>query len=129
MLDTNRYTDLMSAVPAAIKTIESAAEVFVPFAVLGELRGGFAAGNHRAANDRVLDAFLQKPFVKAIFTDESTVAVYSSIYFDLRRRGLTIPQNDMWIAALCIQHAARLYSRDKHFDHLPQVQRVQSAAL
>jgi predicted nucleic acid-binding protein len=124
MLDTNRYTDLMAAVPEAIKTVESAAEIFVPFAVLGELRGGFACGNRRAANDRVLDAFLQKPFVTAIYADDSTIAVYSSIYSDLRKRGLTIPQNDMWIAALCIQHAARLYSRDKHFDHLPQISRV-----
>jgi predicted nucleic acid-binding protein len=32
--------------------------------------------------------------------------------------------NDLWIAALVLQHNLRLHDRDRHFDHLPQIVRV-----
>jgi predicted nucleic acid-binding protein len=124
VIDTNRYTDLMAGVTEAVETIEAAAEILVPFVVLAEFRGGFAGGNRRAANDKILDAFLQKPFVKPIFADGGTVAVYAELHASLRRSGRAIPHNDIWISALCVQHAASLYSRDGHFDYLRQVKRV-----
>ncbi len=31
---------------------------------------------------------------------------------------------DLWIASLVIQNDLPLYSRDRHFDHLPQLPRV-----
>jgi predicted nucleic acid-binding protein len=30
----------------------------------------------------------------------------------------------MWVAALCLQHNLLLYTRDSHFDCLPQLPRV-----
>jgi predicted nucleic acid-binding protein len=123
-LDTNRYTDLMTADPQVVRTVEAASEILLPFPVLAELRAGFAAGTRRAANDRVLDAFLLKPFVTTPFADEQTVPIYATLQRDLRRRGRSIPHNDLWIAAICVQHAVVLFTRDKHFDYLPQVRRV-----
>ena len=32
--------------------------------------------------------------------------------------------NDLWIAALVLQHDFALYARDQHFDHLPQLVRI-----
>jgi len=32
--------------------------------------------------------------------------------------------NDMWIAALVLQHSLTLYDRDRHFDALPQIARI-----
>jgi predicted nucleic acid-binding protein len=32
--------------------------------------------------------------------------------------------NDMWIAALVLQHDLALHARDAHFDHLRQLRRV-----
>ena len=32
--------------------------------------------------------------------------------------------NDVWVAALVLQHNLQLHDRDKHFDHLPQIARV-----
>lgn len=122
-LDTNRYTDAAAGDPQAVRVIESAAEVFVPFAVLAELRAGFAAGSRRTANERMLDVFLAKPLVRPLYPDERTITVYSELYVDLRRRGRVIPHNDLWIAALCVQHDLTLDTRDGHFDHLPQVPR------
>jgi predicted nucleic acid-binding protein len=39
----------------------------------------------------------------------------------LRRQGTPIPTNDLWIAALVLQHDLVLCARDRHFDHLPQI--------
>lgn len=59
-----------------------------------------------------------------LHTDDATAHHYAVIWEQLRRQGTPIPVNDMWIAALVLQHDIRLYDRDAHFDHLPQVKRV-----
>jgi predicted nucleic acid-binding protein len=43
---------------------------------------------------------------------------------DLRRQGITIPSADALIGALCIRHSVPLLTSDKHFDYLPEVERV-----
>jgi len=42
----------------------------------------------------------------------------------LRGQGTPIPTNDMWVAALVLQHDLCLLDRDRHFDALPQVTRM-----
>lgn len=123
-LDTNRYTDLCRGIPDVVSTLETAEEVHLPFIVLGELRAGFGAGRHRAYNERVLRQFLLKPGVGVLFADDLTTQQYGSIYRQLREQGTPIPTNDMWVAALVLQHDLALYARDHHFDHLPQIVRV-----
>ncbi|MEW6431468.1 MAG: PIN domain-containing protein [Myxococcota bacterium] len=41
-----------------------------------------------------------------------------------RRQGTPIPLNDVWIAALVLQHHATLFTRDSDFERLPQLPRV-----
>ncbi len=43
-LDANRYTDLCQGDLEVARILEDADEVLVPFAVLAELRAGFAMG-------------------------------------------------------------------------------------
>jgi predicted nucleic acid-binding protein len=35
-----------------------------------------------------------------------------------------LPTNDVWIAALVLQHGLVLCARDSHFDQLPQIPRT-----
>ena len=42
-------------------------------------------------------------------------ASYAEIHKDLKSRGKTIPTNDLWIAAIAIEHGLALYTRDAHF--------------
>jgi predicted nucleic acid-binding protein len=42
----------------------------------------------------------------------------------LREQATPIPTNDIWIAALVVQHDLALFARDQHFDHLPQLEKV-----
>ena len=123
-VDTNRYTDLCRGDRTVVETVEHADEVWLPFIVLGELRAGFAVGNQGPRNEAVLRRFLLKPGVAVLYADEQTTHHYAAIYRQLRKQGTPIPTNDMWIAALVLEHSLVLFARDAHFDALPQLTRV-----
>jgi tRNA(fMet)-specific endonuclease VapC len=123
-LDTNRYTDLCRGDRAVVEAIELADEVWLPFIVLGELRAGFAVGTQGPRNEASLRRFLLKPGVAVLFADEQTTHHYATVYRQLRKQGTPIPTNDMWIAAIVLQHSLTLYDRDGHFDALPQLTRM-----
>jgi len=123
-LDTNRYTDLCREDAEAVRTVEQARMVLLPFVVLAELRAGFACGRREAQNERTLGRFLSKPGVETLYPDHETTHRYASLFRQLRRAGTPIPTNDLWIAALALQHDLTLYARDRHFDYLPQIRRA-----
>ncbi len=123
-LDTNRYVDLCRNTTETVALLEEAEAVLLPFVVLGELRAGFALGRRHAENERVLRRFLLKNGVSVLFADDQTTHHYASVFRQLRKQGTPIPTNDMWLAALVLQHNLALHARDKHFDHLPQLVRV-----
>ena len=122
-LDTNRYTDLCRDSADVVTLVEQAEAVFLPFIVLAELRAGFAVGKRGAENERVLRRFLMKSGVAVLFADDQTTHHYATLFRQLRRQGTPIPTNDLWIAALVLQHDLVLCDRDRHFDHLPQIVR------
>ena len=123
IIDTNRYADVFSGLPETLEVLESADEIYVPFVVLAELRAGFAYGRRQAENERALSDFLARRGVHMLFADELTTHQYAAIYRQLRTQGTPIPTNDMWLAALAVQHDLVLHDRDKHFDHLQQLVR------
>ena len=75
-------------------------------------------------NEGVLRRFLLRRGVDVLMPDEQTTHHYAAVYRQLRQQGSPIPTNDMWIAALVLQHGLVLYARDDHFDHLPQIPRL-----
>jgi tRNA(fMet)-specific endonuclease VapC len=123
-LDTNRYTDLCRGHASVVEAVERADEVWLPFIVLGELRAGFAVGSQGSRNEAVLRRFLLKPGVGVLYAGEQTTHHYGALYRQLRKQGTPIPTNDMWIAALVLEHSLVLCARDTHFDALPQLPRV-----
>jgi tRNA(fMet)-specific endonuclease VapC len=123
-LATNRYTDLFRGDMSVASTVEFADEVWLPFVVVGELRAGFALGTRGSRNEAVLRRFLLKQGVGILYADEQTTHHYAAVYRQLRKQGTPIPTNDMWIAALVLQHSLTLCARDAHFDALPQIVRV-----
>lgn len=123
-LDSNRYSDMISGDEAVAEIVEKAEAVYLPFIVLGELRAGFAVGRRQADNERALRRFLLKDGIEVLYADEQTIHHYAAVFVQLRRQGTPIPTNDMWIAALALQHDLVLCSRDRHFDSVAQVPRV-----
>ena len=123
-LDADRYQDLCQGDLAVAGVLEEAERVFVPFVVLAELRAGFAVGARGAENERVLRRFLDKPGVDVLYAGDGTTRVYAGLYRQLRRQGTPIPINDLWIASLVVEHNLALFSRDRHFRHLAQLEIV-----
>ena len=123
-IDGNRYTDFVQGAPDAVDVVTYADEIWMPFIVAAELRAGFRGGSRGAENESRLTKFLQKDGVSLLFADTATTHHYATIYVDLRRAGTPIPTNDLWIAALVIQHDLVLFDRDRDFDHVPQLARL-----
>ncbi len=123
-LDANRYSDLCRGIAEVVDQVARAEKVYLPLIVLGELRAGFQAGSRARQNERILARFLRSPRVRLLLPDEQTSFHYASLFVQLRRQATPIPTNDLWIAALVIQHDLALLTRDSHFKHVPQLSQL-----
>ncbi len=121
VIDTNRYRDFCENIPKAVTEFRRAEEIHMPFVVLAELRSGFLCGTSAVKNEATLHKFLNRARVHILFPDEVTTHHYARIFRQLRAQGTPIPTNNMWIAALVSQYGYYLFSRDVHFNHLPQL--------
>ncbi len=102
--------------------LHKAREIAVPVIVLGEYRYGIQQSRERVGYERWLADSL--PFYRVLDVDEETAGRYAEIRINLKRQGTPIPSNDVWIAALALQYAQPLLSRDRHFDTVPGLNRV-----
>lgn len=122
-LDTNAYCDFMRGNPSRVHILRAAGHIYLPLIVLGELRAGFAFGNQESTNAANLQRFLNSPRVSILLPDDQTTHHYAQLYVQLRKESVAIPTNDLWIAAVAVQHNLVLCTSDAHFKHLPQVPR------
>jgi len=123
ILDTNALSAAAELEPEALKAVATADRIFVPVIVLGEYRLGIAQSRHRAAYEAWLQKFLSA--VEILDVEDATSRSYAEIALELKRKGKPIPANDLWIAALCRQHSLPLLSRDRHFDAISGLHRVE----
>lgn len=87
--------------------------VLVPSTVLGELYYGALKSARSAANIARVEEFAAS--VGVLTCDAATAKHYGQIKNALRSKGRPIPENDIWIAAVAIQHGLLLATRDDHF--------------
>lgn len=123
ILDTNAYSDWRTNGRWS-KIISTADQVFMPVIVLGELRYGFEKGTKGSENEAKLIAFLNHPRVSVLTVGETTSQCFAKLKYYLSKAGAPIPENDVWISALCVEHGLAVVTGDAHFDFLPQVARV-----
>lgn len=122
--DTNRYRDFCEGDAAAVDVMQRAEQVHLPFVTVAELRAGFLVGTRGGENERVLRQVLAAPRVSILYPTEATTRQYAQLYLQLRTQGTPIPSHDLWIAALVLESDILLFSRDAHFDRLPQLPRA-----
>ena len=115
LLDTNRYGDLVANDPKVTERLDSAMAVYLSAITLGELHFGFALGSKRERNEMRLREALTLQGVQSLGIDVETAQYYGQIATKLRLSGTPIPSNDIWIAALALQHDLTLDTRDDHF--------------
>ena len=115
LLDTNTYVAFKNGQKAAIEVIRLSEQIAVCTIVLGELLAGFINGSQEAKNRKELSDFLNSPRVTQPTPDNETAEFYARIYLQLKKKGQPIPTNDLWIAAIALQHGYAIFTYDKHF--------------
>jgi tRNA(fMet)-specific endonuclease VapC len=122
IVDTNALSAAADDDPAVIAILARAEQMAIPVIVLGEYRYGIAQSRNRAGYENWLTGLLHDCIVLDV--NEPTTHHYAEITIELKRKGKPIPTNDLWIAALCRQHALPLLSRDRHFDLVAGTKRI-----
>jgi len=116
LLDTNIVIAIWKSEPQVVRKIHAKHVHFLPSTVLGELYfGAFHSGKvqeNLARVDLIAEEWAILP------CDEQTARQYGSSREALSKKGRPIPENDIWIAALALQHNLILVSRDEHFSHI-----------
>lgn len=115
LLDSSVLIRSLRGDAACTARIDAAPQVYVSSIVLGELYFGALASPTRAS-DAVADVELLERTIAVLHPDAATARIYGQIKLDLKRQGLTMPDNDLWIAATAMQYNVTLAARDAHFN-------------
>ena len=119
LLDTNIIIALFGRDPDIEFQLGRADVVFVPAIVLGELFYGSYKSTRVEENLGRIEAFAAQSAIMNCDTD--TARHYGRLKDSLRRKGKPLPENDIWIAALAVQHEMKLVSRDAHFTEVDEL--------
>lgn len=123
ILDTNGLSAIADGEPTLEPILRKAAQIAIPVIVLGEYRYGISHSRDRKHYEQWLIEYLSK--FRILDVDERTTIPYAGVRTELKKAGTPIPSNDVWIAALCRQHSLPLLSRDRHFDAVPGLKRLE----
>jgi tRNA(fMet)-specific endonuclease VapC len=113
LLDTNAFIAWWNEDAALAHQVVGMGESLLSLISLAELmlgakKSGRPRENLEALNLRIQDFRLLTP-------DHGTAERWADVSLALRRKGRPIPANDIWIAALALQHGLPLLTRDAHF--------------
>jgi tRNA(fMet)-specific endonuclease VapC len=122
ILDTNAVSALAEGDREARRVILGPFNLYLPTIVLGEFEFGML-GSSRRETLRVGFARIEQRII-ILPVDRDTSLIYAGIKHGLKRSGRPIPENDIWIAALALQHDQPILSRDAHFNAIDGVRRV-----
>jgi predicted nucleic acid-binding protein len=119
LLDTNIISDLMRANPRAADWISGLCaddRVVTCTIVRGEILFGIArlpAGRRRAEPEETGHQFLAAFRCEPI--PERAAGFYADLKVTRQQRGLSLDENDLWVAATALALGASLVSRDSDF--------------
>ena len=116
LLDTNIVIASFAADPGVLEHLRTADTAIIPSIVFGELYYGAQRSSRVQSNLGRLDELAtQSPQVPC---NLGTAQRYGIIKQSLRTRGRPLPENDIWVAAIAIQHSLTLVTRDQHFSEI-----------
>jgi tRNA(fMet)-specific endonuclease VapC len=116
LLDTNAAIAWIAEDSSLFGGLSLADRPVLSYVTVGELRHGAFNSGRVVANLATIDRTLE--VLDVLFADMETTAHYGRLCTALRRIGRPIPQSDIWIAALALQHNLPLATRDAHFQHV-----------
>ena len=120
LLDTNIVIALFAGDSVVQEKVGNAEYIATGPPIIGELCFGAQKSTKISENLRKIDIFVQQSI---IFSCDLETAQWFGIIKDrLRRNGRSIPNNDIWIAAIAMQNDLILVTRDSHFDEVESLQ-------
>jgi tRNA(fMet)-specific endonuclease VapC len=119
--DANAVVALIRNNKAEPPPLRNAKEVLLPLPVVGELFAGAHYSNRVAENLAKVEEIVAKWSI--LSPDFSTARLYGRLSGSAGRapRITVARMNDLWIAALCIQHSLPLLTNDRGFDVIPDL--------
>jgi tRNA(fMet)-specific endonuclease VapC len=114
LLDTNAASAIIDKDPDMQVWLRQDHNTFVPSIVIGELYFGAYKSTRVQSNVTRLEEFIAGNII--LNCDAATGDYYGQIKTLLKTKGRPIPENDIWIAAIALQHGLSLVTRDAHFD-------------
>jgi tRNA(fMet)-specific endonuclease VapC len=94
----------------------ASATIYLPQIVLGELYCGSYLSANPAQNRNEIQNFLVATTV--LSSGVATAEQYGKIRAALAKSGTPIPENDIWIAALAVEHGLPLAARVAHLNKI-----------
>lgn len=119
LVDTNVVIAVFKGQAAILNRLATAKQFYVGSISVGELIYGALKSTNQVRNLQRLDEFVNSSVI--LTCDADTARCYAGIKHELRHKGRPIPDNDLWIAALAIQHDLLLLTFDKHFGEISQL--------
>lgn len=119
-LDTNHAIALLNGKVPIDELLAGSDETWLPVVVVGELCFGAERSRRRKENLAKVDALCAVCQIATV--TESVARTYAVIRLGLRERGTPIPENDVWIAAICVANDLVLSKDARHFGAVPELQ-------
>jgi tRNA(fMet)-specific endonuclease VapC len=116
LLDTNIIVAWLNGDVTIANKVDKAEAVYIPLIVAGELFYGAMYSAQVQRNTNKIKQFIAR--YNTLPLNNETAEEYGRIKVKLRKVGRPIPENDIWIAALAIQHALPIVTKDRHFNEV-----------
>ncbi|WP_409013258.1 type II toxin-antitoxin system VapC family toxin [Dyadobacter sp. CY343] len=112
-LDTNIAIEILNNNSVTIQSLHAFDMIYLPVVVCGELIYGAINSSRVRYNLSRYESFISDCEVLHANLDVSLK--YASFKKSLKDTGCPIPENDIWIAAICATFEMPLFTRDGHF--------------
>jgi len=115
-LDTNVAIAVLNNAKGAGDWVRGFGQIYLPVPVIGELLFGALNSQRPQENLTHVQQLIDRCAVLEVKV--ATASVYAQARLQLKRKGKPIPENDLWIAALCVKHSIPLATEDIHFSEV-----------
>ena len=122
ILDTTALSALAARDRDLLRMLASADTLFLSFVSVAEFQFGLLGSTRPQPGFAMLEQLSSS--VPVLYPQAETLVYYASIADRLKRLGRPIPHNDIWTAALARQFALPVVSRDRHFDFIDGIDRL-----
>ncbi len=123
ILDTNAVSALADNDRVLARLVDASENAALSFVAVAEYRYGLLGSTRWLEGGKLLEGLLQ--ILPVLLPNQETLKHYATLAHRLKTIGRPIPTNDIWIAALARQHSMPVLSRDRHFDFVEDIQRLE----